>query len=258
MKKIKTTETGREKNMLSAIKDITKADSETYWILWKYAPDLLTEKIDTFEELKSKYAVFADKTEEACNKYIYKEDVQSGMPTKNLPVSVTPILRKYSRNMSIWMLPVKGKRYYIGVDTGEGLGGSNDYSVISIINSEGFQCLEWRSNKVKPYEFTEIVFQIARLYNNALLVIEKASAGHTVLDKIKHDYHYVNIFKSKSYDQKTGRGKRKIGWETTMKSKPIIINDMQEAFETGQCLVNSKDLLNGNVNICAVGKYPNF
>lgn len=166
------------------------------------------------------------------------------MPTKNLPVSVTPILRKHSRNMSIWMLPVKGKRYYIGVDTGEGLGGSNDYSVISIINSEGFQCLEWRSNKVKPYEFTEIVFQIARLYNNALLVIEKASAGHTVLDKIKHDYHYVNIFKSKSYDQKTGRGKRKIGWETTMKSKPIMINDMQEAFETGQCLVNSKDLLN--------------
>lgn len=79
MKKIKTTETGREKNMLSAIKDITKADSETYWILWKYAPDLLTEKIDTFEELKSKYAVFADKTEEACNKYIYKEDVQSGI-----------------------------------------------------------------------------------------------------------------------------------------------------------------------------------
>ena len=75
MKKIKTTETGREKNMLSAIKDITKADSETYWILWRYAPDLLTEKIETFEELKSKYAVFADKTEEACNKYIYKEEI---------------------------------------------------------------------------------------------------------------------------------------------------------------------------------------
>lgn len=164
--------------------------------------------------------------------------------TLKLPPSTNPILRNRSKFLSIWKLPIKGKRYYIGVDTGEGLGDSNDYSVISIIDGDGYQCAEWRSNQVKPYEFTELVYAIAKYYNNGLLVVEKASAGHTVIDKIRHDYRYVNMYKYKSYDQKKGKGIRKIGWETTSKSKPIMISDMQEWFETGQCLVNSKDLLN--------------
>lgn len=165
-------------------------------------------------------------------------------PILKLPPSgVDPILKKHSKCLTLWKLPIKNKRYYIGVDTGEGLGGSNDYSVISIVDDDGFQCAEWRSNKVKPYEFSELVFKFAKWFNNGLLVIEKASAGHTVVDKLRYDYHYVNMFKYKAYDQRKGKAKRKIGWETTSKSKPMMISDMQEMFETGQCLVNSKTLL---------------
>ncbi len=167
----------------------------------------------------------------------------SSMEQKELPRTADPILKGYSRYLTIWKLPVKGKRYYIGVDTGEGLGGDNDYSVIEVLDGEGFHCAEWRSNKVKPYTFTEIVHRMGLFYNGGLLVVEKASAGHTVVDKIRHDAHYMNMYKYKSYDQRTGRGKRKVGWETTAKSKPMMINDMQEMFETGQCLVNSKPLL---------------
>ena len=75
-------------------------------------------------------------------------------------------------------------------------------------------------------------------------MVEKASAGHTVIDKLKHDYYYVNMFKYKEYDQKSGRSKRVTGWVTSNTSKPMMISDMQEAFETGRCLVNSKALLN--------------
>ena len=53
------------------------------------------------------------------------------------------------------------------------------------------------------------------------------------------------MYKYKEYDQKSGKkGVRKLGWQTTEKSKPIMISDMQEWFETGQCLINSQDLLN--------------
>ena len=163
---------------------------------------------------------------------------------KKLPTSeIDPIIKKYSKYLTIWKLPIKNARYYIGVDVCEGLGGSNDYSVISVVDKDGFQCAEWRSNKVKPYEFTEIAYQMAALYNKGLLVIEKASAGHTVIDRIRHDYRYVNMYKYKAYDQKSGKGRRQIGWNTDTKSKPMMISDMQELFETGQCLVNSKDLL---------------
>lgn len=167
-------------------------------------------------------------------------------PILKLPSSkeIAPTIKKNERYLNIWRLPSSKKEYFIGVDSGEGLGGSNDYSVISVIDKNGFQCAEWRSNKVKPYEFTEIVYEIAKWYNSALLVIEKASSGHIILDRIKNDYHYVNLYKYTAYDQRRGKQRRQIGWNTDTKSKPLMISDMQEMFETGQCLINSKDLLN--------------
>lgn len=177
---------------------------------------------------------------------IVQSRLNSLYKTKQLvlpPTGINPTIRKFSKYLKIWKLPVKGQRYYIGVDTGEGLGGGNDYSVISIVDKDGFQCAEWRSNTVKPYEFTEVAFQIASWYNRGLLIIEKASAGHTVLDRLKNDYHYINLYKYKAYDQKTGKGRRQVGFNTDAKSKPLMIADMQEIFETGQCLVNSLDLL---------------
>lgn len=165
------------------------------------------------------------------------------MERKSLPVGIDPIILRHSANLTVWKLPVLGERYYIGVDTGEGLGNSSDYSVISILDQNLFQCLEWRSNKVKPWEFSELVYHIATWYNKGLLIIEKASGGHTVVDRICNNYHYPNLFKYKAYDNRTGKAKRKVGWETTAKSKPLMISDMQEVFETAQCLINSPDLL---------------
>lgn len=168
----------------------------------------------------------------------------SNTPILKLPtIGVDPIIKKYSKYLTLWKLPVKGKKFFLGVDVSEGLGGSNDYSVISVVDEDGFQCAEWRSNKVKPYEFTEVVYKMAVFYNKGLLAIEKASAGHTVIDRISHDYRYVNMYRYKAYDQTSGKVRRQIGWNTDSKSKPIMISDMQEMFETGQCLVNSKDLL---------------
>ena len=151
-------------------------------------------------------------------------------------------LRRYQRYLTIWRHPIPKEKYYIGVDVGEGLGADNDYTVISVIDKDGFQCAEWRSNRVKPYEVTEIAYQIGKYYNNGLLVVEKASAGHTVIDRLYHDKKYINLYKYKAYDQ-SGKMKKQLGWNTDSKSRPIMIADFQEWFETGKCLVNSKACL---------------
>jgi hypothetical protein len=182
---------------------------------------------------------------------------------KKLPSKLAPMMGKWFRSIETWKLPVKAykekindsngkpkvverdaEKYYIGVDSAEGLGGENDYSVISVLDSSGFQCMEFRSNKIKPYEFTDLVIEIAKFYNHALLVIEKASAGHIVLDRVLNDHHYTNVYKYKDYDQRTRKAKRTKGWETNAKSKPIMIQDMIEFFETGLVIINSKTLLN--------------
>lgn len=91
--------------------------------------------------------------------------------------------------------------------------------------------------------FPSYMFSIGNMYNTGLLVIEKLSAGHTVLDKLYDGSNrYINIYKSKVYDMR-GKTKKKPGFETTGKSRPIILNRLQELFETGQVCVNSSGLL---------------
>ncbi len=75
------TERGFERSPLRALKKITQSDSEAYFILWKYAPQLLPngEDIKTFGELKNNYKNFENRTEQSFEKALYKEDVQAAI-----------------------------------------------------------------------------------------------------------------------------------------------------------------------------------
>ena len=154
-----------------------------------------------------------------------------------LPQPLKPYVRNY---LSIWQTPKKGDRYYIGVDASEGLG--QDYNVIEVLNADGVQCAEFRTNKIQPYVIAEICYQMALYYNRALMVIEKASGGHLILEKMVHEYHYRNLLKHKDYDQR-GRMVKKVGWVTSSKTKGIMINDFVEWFENGDLHLFSRDLL---------------
>lgn len=70
-----------EKSILSALKDITHSDAEAYFIIWKYAPELLpsSETIKTFNDLKNTYKNFENRTEQSMEKALFKEDVQAGI-----------------------------------------------------------------------------------------------------------------------------------------------------------------------------------
>lgn len=167
----------------------------------------------------------------------YVDEAKPLLNPPTLPATLKPYLKK---ELTIWALPVGATRYYIGVDTGEGLG--QDYSAVEIIDQNGAQVAEFKSNKIKPFVFAAIVNELGLYYNKALLVVEKASAGHSVVDKLRHDYAYMNMLKYREYDAR-GKAKKKVGFVTNNKSKPLMIADFQELFETNQLLINSKDLL---------------
>lgn len=81
---------------------------------------------------------------------------------------------------------------------------------------------------------------MALYYNGALLCIERASAGITIIEKVRDTYKYVNMMRYKSFDAK-GKTVRKWGWETSLSSKPKMINSFVELFETG-CLFDWRSL----------------
>lgn len=160
------------------------------------------------------------------------------MPTK-LPAILKPW---YNRGFSLWEKPKEGIKYFIGVDSAEGLGGSSDYSVAEIVDRSGCQIAEFRSNKIKPYEFFEIVKELGYWFNTAYLVVEKASAGQTVCDRLYNDARYPLMHRHKNWDAK-GRGQRKPGFETTKQSKQRIIDDFVELHSKDMLRINSEALL---------------
>lgn len=157
--------------------------------------------------------------------------------SKDLPIQLK---QYYGRSFFMYKNVKSHMKYYIGVDSGEGIG--QDYSTIVVFDADGEECAMFKNNKIKPYVFAEIVNLIGRYFNKALLVVERASAGHTVIEKLRYEYNYMNMLKYKTYDLR-GKKHTKIGFETSAKSKGLIINNFREMFDTEGILIHSKDIL---------------
>lgn len=83
------------------------------------------------------------------------------------------------------------------------------------------------NKKVKPYEFADIIDAMGRWYNKGLLVVEKASGGHSCIERLRYDKKYMNMYKYKCYDE-FKRTIWKVGFDTSNKTKSIAVNDMRE------------------------------
>ena len=146
--------------------------------------------------------------------------------------------RYYGKSFFMYEKPIVGMKYYIGVDSSEGIG--KDYSTCVVMDKDGKEVAMFKNNKIKPYEFAEFINELGRYYNKAYLVVEKASGGHSVIERLRYEYKYMNMAKYKSYDQ-FNRVQWQIGFDTNAKTKGLIINDLREMFEKGQILINSAD-----------------
>ncbi|MBW6410969.1 phage terminase large subunit family protein [Clostridium weizhouense] len=160
---------------------------------------------------------------------------------KKSEINDLPVCKKYyGKSFFMYKKPKEGEKYYIGVDCSEGVG--KDYSCFVVLNRDGEEVAMFKDNKIKAYAFAECINEIGRYYNKAYVTIETASAGNTVIERLKHTYKYVNMAKYKAFDE-FNRVKWRVGFDTNSKTKGLIINDLVECFDKGQICINSIDIL---------------
>ena len=147
-----------------------------------------------------------------------------------------------NRNLKVWEIPKNGMKYVLGCDLSEGLGGNRDYSTIFVMDKDGRQVAEFASNKIKPYQMADIIDAMGRWYNKGLLVVEKASGGHSCIERLRYEKHYMNMYKYKSYDE-FKRTIWQVGFDTNVKSKSLAVNDMREWFDKNLIDIQSNELL---------------
>ncbi len=162
-------------------------------------------------------------------KYMDKKELS------DLPLELSKF---YGKSFFMYKFPEVGMKYYIGVDCSEGIG--KDNSTCVVMDKNGVEVAMFKNNKIKPYQFAEFINILGHYYNKAFLVVEKASGGHSVIERLRHDYKYMNMSKYKTYDQ-FNRVQIQVGFDTNGKTKGLIINDLREMFEKGIILINSID-----------------
>lgn len=156
----------------------------------------------------------------------------------NIPDNLLGFIGK---SLFIYREPKRGMRYYGGVDTASGSG--QDNSTITIINSEGEQVASFYSNKIPVYQFAEIVNLLGRYYNYAFLTVERNSYGLPLLERLRKEYDYLNLYKHKVFNQSNGKKQMKLGWQTSAITKNVLISDFKEYFELGMTMIHCKETL---------------
>lgn len=134
--------------------------------------------------------------------------------------------------LSIWELPIEGEKgYLIGVDPSDGEGSDN--SCIDVwLNTT--QVAQWYG-KIRPDELAELVKEIAQYYNGAFVGVENNMLSTILfLSKIYDNYYFET-----KVDERTQKRTKKIGWNTNIKTRDVMIDDFIMFFEEEEIKIAS-------------------
>lgn len=155
-----------------------------------------------------------------------------------LEVAPESVLKYVGRGLVLFDLPKRNIKYYFGCDTASGSG--QDFSTITAFDEDGQQVLSFYHNKITIYEFAQVIYDLGYFFNYAFLTVESNSYGLAVIERLRKERQYLNMYKMKTFDER-GKKKLKVGFMTSQKTKPIMISDFKEQFELGliniECLV---------------------
>jgi len=142
------------------------------------------------------------------------------------PNGNTVLINEEKGYVTVWQPPEKDKFYCIGADVAEGLV-DGDYSCAVVMDSETFDIVAMWHGHIDPDLFGLELIKLGKYYNEAYLGVENNNHGLTTLTTMKRE-EYWNLFFSKSYDKIADTVTQKLGWTTSIRTKPLMIDKLAE------------------------------
>lgn len=131
-----------------------------------------------------------------------------------------------------------GESYTIGADVAMGVR-NGDYSVAQVLDSKKRQVAVWRG-QVHPDYFADILRALGNFYNTARIIVENNSHGILTCTRLGKDYAYENLYYTTEVDKITERESTTFGFRTTVKTKPLVIDQLRAAMREGEIELNDK------------------
>lgn len=178
----------------------------------------------------------------------------SGGALKDL-CAMPPIASK--DHLRIWNKPVVSDNhpgedhvYIMTVDCSEGVGA--DYTVANVFDVTQYpfkQVAQYRNNLISPLHLPDILVSVAKMYNNAWMLIEINSAGKQVGDMVRFDYEYENILMTSVNEKRRqqlmfGSGNEMIpGVRTTKAVKKMGCSHLKHLIENEKLLIQDSEAI---------------
>ena len=160
----------------------------------------------------------------------------------------TPIFSK--NGLDVYEEPIKNALYCMIVDTAQGK--DQDYSAISILDISQIpyrQVAKYRSNKISPMLYPDIIFHIGKKYNMSWVLLEVNDVGSQVAETLHYDLEYENIIVTSMKGragQQVGGGFGKniqLGIRTSKQLKRIGCSTLKEMIESDKLIISDFDTI---------------
>lgn len=142
-------------------------------------------------------------------------------------------------DLTIWKDVIGGHNYVIGCDVASGQ--ARDYSVASVLDARNLEYVARVRGKINTDLFAEQVFNLARRYNNAMIAVERAGHGHTIL-RVLLEKQYPNLYYHTEYDEYKNINVTDAGWVTSKVTRPLMMNSMIAAIRSHSLISYSENL----------------
>lgn len=148
--------------------------------------------------------------------------------------------------LKVWRRPEQGEMYVIGVDVSEGievLAGRDrfDNSCVQVLRREGLEQVACWAGKIDPDALADVVMFLGEYYNNAFTGVEANNHGLTTLTALKGRYQY--LYRREIFDERSRRRTEKLGWLTTVRTRPLMIDCLARAIREGELVVRDEETL---------------
>ena len=154
--------------------------------------------------------------------------------------------------LDIHVKPEKDHTYMLTADVSRGT--SNDYSAFIVFDVTTLpyrMVAKFKDNEVKPLVFPSKIYDVARAYNQAFVMVEVNDIGEQVASSLQFDLEYDNLVMA-SMRGRAGQilgggfsgGKAQLGVRTTKAVKKIGCSNLKQLIEDNKLIVEDYDCIN--------------
>ena len=226
--------TPRGYNWAYEIYNRSKSDTDFSSFFFKTVDNTAVEDID--KEVKKAQ----DEAQSEFEQVVFRQEYEAsfeilvGRPRFNL--EIINILRKSAISpidsdgqLELYELIDPLANYVIGVDTSEGLENGDNSSAV-ILNAKDYSVSAMYSGKMPPDVFASYLKDWGMKYNEALIVVESNNHGLVTLNYLREQYNY--LYYRKVLDQVSNLMTKKLGFQTSSRTKPLLISNLDKALRS--------------------------